>query len=202
MFALTSTWPYYSIPVWHTRLAFLPTTLLWYLEKQAACFNGNWIWSARIFFHQKSSAGLFPVCIPCVSLRDAGPPPGHTFLKHRLPGIMSAALKSAALFAGVGPKLEWGESWRRGSMKCQRPQFCCPIHSHTRTWAHSGSVQNNERSSFLKTCWKEHLWACNIKSCMEVFHFIKMLMDFGCKCKDNHKKVGATVLLPFAPIGS
>lgn len=41
--------------------------------------------------------------------------------------------------------------------------------------------------------WKEHLWACHIKSCMEVFHFIKMLMDFGCKCKDNHKKVVATV---------
>lgn len=108
MFALTSTWPYYSIPVWHARRAFLPTTLLWYLEKHAVCFNGNWIWSCRIFLQQESSAALFPLCIPCVSLRDAGPAPGHTFLKHRLLGKMSAALKSAALFAGVGPKSEWG----------------------------------------------------------------------------------------------
>lgn len=134
MFALTSTWPYYSIPVWHVRLASLPTTLLWYLEKHGVCFNGNWIWSGRIFFHQKSRAGLFPVCILCVSLRDAGPPPAHTFFIHRLPGRMSAALKSAALFAGVGPKSEWerveGGGW---SMKCRWSQFCCPI-VHTPTF--------------------------------------------------------------------
>lgn len=107
VFALTSTWPYYSIPVWHARPASLPTTLLWFLEKHAACFNGNWIWSGGIFLHQRSTAGLFPVCIQCVSLCDAGPPPGHTFLKHCLLGRMSAALKSAALSAGVGPKSEW-----------------------------------------------------------------------------------------------
>lgn len=49
VFALTSTWPYYSIPVWHARAASAPTTLLWFLEKHAVCFNGNWILRGGIF---------------------------------------------------------------------------------------------------------------------------------------------------------
>lgn len=49
VFALTSTWPYYSIPVWHACAASAPATLLRFLEKHAVCFNGNWILRGGIF---------------------------------------------------------------------------------------------------------------------------------------------------------
>lgn len=68
VFALTSTWPYYSIPVWHARAPSAPTTLLWFLEKHAVCFNGNWILRGGIFstgaalqFYFQSASSVFRV---------------------------------------------------------------------------------------------------------------------------------------------
>lgn len=142
MFALTSTCPYYSIPVWHARFALLPTALLWCLEKHAVCFNGNWIWSDRMFFHQKSSGGLFPVCIPCVFrfVMQAHRQPIHfsnTVCLERCQQH-SKVLRCLQVLGQSQSKKVLEENWGAGGS-----QFCCPIHLHTPTKAHLATVSNN-----------------------------------------------------------
>lgn len=84
---------------------------------------------------ERSTAGLFPVCIQRVSLRDAGPPPGHTFLKHRLAWKdVSRTQKCCAVCRcrakdGVGGEL--GGERGGGQRSAGDNSFAAPMHSHT-----------------------------------------------------------------------